>query len=102
MTNVLKIAKLSLRVISDAYDEEIKILIRAGIKDLEASGIITHVEKLEDGTEDISDELIIAALVAYIKLRFGEPEDVDKKQELYDSQKRQLMYTSGYTKWRKS
>lgn len=98
MTNVLKIVKLSLRIITDAYDDELILLIRAGIKDLEASGVITHVEK-DDETEDIRDELIIAALVAYVKLHFGEPDDVDKKQELYNSQKRQLMYTSGYTKW---
>lgn len=98
MKNVLKIIKQSLRIMRSEYDPEINMLINAGIKDLQASGVKIKTETIAE-EEDITDELILAALVAYVKLHFGDSDNFESKRELYEMQKRQLMYTSGYTEW---
>ena len=83
--------KLALRITTDAFDNEITGLIRAALLDLGLVGIAPMV--LMTGT---SDELIITAVITYVKLHFGEPSDPDRLKKSYDEQKAQLITATGY------
>lgn len=84
-------AKLTLRITTTAFDDEIKDIIEAGYLDLTTRGVIID-------TEDLSP-LVLRALMTYVRLQFGEPENPERLQRSYDEQKGQLMITSGYTDW---
>lgn len=75
MNELLKAAKQSLSIVETATlkDEEIKMLIRAGIKDLRRQGINT----------DINNELVKSSIIMFVKANFG---NVDiKEKELAQS-----------------
>lgn len=81
--------KISLRVTSPAYDDEIAGLIEAGKRDLEISGV----------TADEDDKLILRAVTTYVRANFGSPDDYDRLKASYDEQKAQLKVATGYTNW---
>ena len=83
--------KLALRITTDAFDDELTGLIRAALMDLGLVGITQLL--LTVGT---SDELIITAVITYVKLHFGEPSDPDRLKKSYDEQKAQLITATGY------
>lgn len=83
--------KLALRITTDAFNDEITGLIRAALADLGLVGIAPML--LMTGT---SDELIITAVITYVKLHFGEPSDPDRLKKSYDEQKAQLITATGY------
>jgi len=83
--------KLALRITTNAFDDEITGLIRAALADLGLVGIAPML--LMTGT---SDELIITAVITYVKLHFGEPSDPDRLKKSYDEQKAQLITATGY------
>ena len=75
MNELLKAAKQSLSIVETATlkDEEIKMLIRAGIEDLRRQGINT----------DINNELVKSSIIMFVKANFG---NVDiKEKELAQS-----------------
>ena len=86
---MLEKVKLSLRIKTDAFDDEISDLILAALADLGIAGIHT----------DDADPLIIRAVITYCKLYFGEPEDPDRLNASYNEQKAQLQMATGYTDW---
>jgi len=88
---MLERVKLALRITTDAFDSEITGLIKAALADLGLVGIAPML--LLTGT---SDELIITAVITYVKLHFGEPSDPDRLKKSYDEQKAQLITASGY------
>lgn len=88
---MLNRVKLALRITTDAFDDEIIGLIKAALLDLGLVGITQMV--LTNGT---NDELIITAVITYVKLHFGEPSDPDRLKKSYDEQKAQLITASGY------
>lgn len=88
---MLNRVKLALRITTDAFDDEILGLIKAALLDLGLVGITQMV--LTNGT---NDELIITAVITYVKLHFGEPSDPDRLKKSYDEQKAQLITASGY------
>lgn len=71
MEELLKLAKQSLSIIETATlkDGEIKLIIKAGIKDMERQGIFV----------DLEDELIIQTIMMYVKANFG---NVDLKEKI--------------------
>lgn len=73
MENLLKITKQCLSIIetSTLKDEEIKILIKAGIADLKRIGI--------DATEDVENSLVQSAIVMFVKSNFGNT-DIKEKE----------------------
>lgn len=83
--------KLALRVTTNAFDDEIMGLIRAALLDLGIVGIDPAVLY-----ECASDELIVTAVITYVKLHFGEPADPDRLKRSYDEQKAQLITATGY------
>ena len=83
--------KLALRITTNAFDDEITGLITAALMDLGIVGI--YPSSLTSGS---TDELIITAVITYVKLHFGEPADPDRLKRSYDEQKAQLITATGY------
>lgn len=83
--------KLALRITTNAFDDEITGLITAALMDLGIVGI--DPSSLTSGT---TDELIITAVITYVKLHFGEPADPERLKRSYDEQKAQLITATGY------
>ena len=81
---------LRLKEIDEAMREELEDLIEAAKLDLGIAG----VENV-----DITDPLIIRAIVTFCKFSFGLPEDYDRLKASYDEQKAQLQTATGYTDW---
>lgn len=88
---MLSRVKLALRITTNAFDDELNGLISAALMDLGLVGIAPML--LANGT---TDELIITAVITYVKLHFGEPSDPDRLKKSYDEQKAQLITASGY------
>lgn len=82
--------KLALRITTYAFDQEIADLIDAALRDLGIAGVTN---------DDITDPLIIRAVITYCKCNFGQPDDYDRLKRSYDEQKAQLATCTGYTKW---
>ncbi|WP_315523392.1 DNA-packaging protein [Pseudoramibacter alactolyticus] len=83
-------AKVALRIKTNAFDEEITDLIEAAKLDLGLAGI--------EQTAD-TDPLIMRAVIIYVRLNFGQPDDYDRLKAAYDEQKKQLSMATGYTNW---
>lgn len=82
--------KLALRITTNAFDEEIADLIEAALKDLGIAGVTN---------DDITNPLIIRAVITYCKCHFGEPDEYDRLKRSYDEQKAQMSMATGYTTW---
>lgn len=82
--------KLSLRLKTNAFDEEIKDLIDAALADLGIAGVITELG---------DDPLITRAVITYCKANFGSSDEYERLKASYDEQKAQLRSASGYTDW---
>lgn len=82
--------KLALRITTNAFDEEIADLIEAALKDLGIAGVTN---------DDITDPLIIRAIITYCKCHFGESDEYDRLKRSYDEQKAQMSMATGYTRW---
>lgn len=85
--------KKALRIKTDAYNDELTNLMRAGLIDLGFGGAMSEVL-----TED-ADEIVTQAVITYCKMNFGLPEDYDRLKRSYDEQKAQLGTATGYTNW---
>ena len=83
-------AKKALRLTTDAYDDELVDLIEAAKLDLGIAGVT-----LPGGL----DELTQRAILTYVRVHFGSPEDYDRLKASYDEQKAQLQTATGYTDW---
>ena len=90
MDKLLKKIKVSLRVSTAVFDDEITDLINACIADLGIAGVVNM------GTED---PIIIRAVTTYCRLNFGEPSEPERLKKSYDEQKAQLQMADGYTNW---
>lgn len=90
MDEMLTATKLALRITTTAFDAEITDLINAGLLDLGLAGVT------EDDTDD---ELIRRAVITYVRLHFGDPDNYDRLKASYDEQKAQLSMATGYTTW---
>lgn len=90
---MLEKVKLALRIMTDAFDEELEQLIAAAFIDLGIAGVLDSVR-----TEE-ADAIIAQAVITYCKMNFGLPEDYDRLKRSYDEQKAQLVTATGYTDW---
>ena len=100
---MLKEVKLALGKIKNDYDAELAGLILAavgdlGIVDVKASGVSLVIN--QDGTvtdsSTITDQLLIRAIITYVRMHFKSPEDYDKLERSYNEQKAQLITATGY------
>lgn len=85
---MLQAVKLALRVVTDAYDDEISALIASALADLGITG--TDSETLSN------DPLVTQAVKTYVRMNFGSPADYDRLKRSYDEQKAQMQTASGY------
>lgn len=90
MTMIFEKVKRTLRLMTDAFDDDIKDLIDAACIDLGIAGV-ENVDEM--------DPIIIRAICTYCKLNFGEPEEAERLKASYDEQKAQLSMHTGYTGW---
>ena len=89
LTEILEMCKVSLRMTTDAYDDEVTTYINAALLDLGIAGVVYAS----------LDELVQKAIVTYVRMSFGNPPNYDKLKAAYDEQKAQLQTASGYTVW---
>lgn len=89
---MLDLVKMALRVSTDAFDEELKMLIQAAFLDLTTAGVDLF-------TAADSTDLVKMAVCTYCKANFGDPDDADRLRKSYDMQKAQLSMKTGYTNW---
>jgi len=85
---MLQRVKQSLRMTTNAFDDELGVLIDAATKDIGIVGVTV--------TTDTSDALLIRAITTYCRLNFGAPDDYDRLKASYDEQKAQLISCTGY------
>ena len=91
LDQMLQKAKLTLRITTTAFDEEIRDLIKAGYEDLDTRGVLTESQ--------MNSPLLTRAIMTYVRYHFGDPEDPEKLKKSYDEQKAQLMTTTLFTDW---
>ena len=87
---MLEKARQALRLTTHAYDEELADLIVAAKLDLGIAGVVLP---------EVPDELIQRAILTYVKMHFGKPDDYDRLAASYDAQKGALQIATGYTDW---
>lgn len=87
---MLETVKLALRISTDAFDNELNLLIDAAKTDLGIAGVVVPEEL---------DSIVKRAIITYCKVNFGEPDDYDRLKASYDEQKAQLSMATGYTSW---
>lgn len=86
----LEKVKNALRIKTDGFDDEILDLISSAETDLGIAGV-----EIPEGF----DALVSTAIITYVKMSFGLPEDYDRLKKAYDEQKAQLSNATGYTSW---
>lgn len=69
------------------FDDEIRWLIKAALKDLEKAGI---------NKTDIEDPLIRQAVKTYVAANFGEPDNYEELNNSYETQKGSLQTYGDY------
>lgn len=113
---MLKEAMLGIRVTDMEYAPDIKRLLIAGKKDLEIAGVvitgsiniaITETTDPDTGevtitandTSDITDDMVITALITYVGARgnYASREEKEQLEKSYDLQRKQLANATGYT-----
>lgn len=82
---MLEKCKLALRISTDAFDDELNLLIAAAELDLGIAGV-----------QYVDDPLCNLAVMTYVKLHFGSPDEYDKLERSYNEQKAQLSISSNY------
>ena len=87
---MLELVKLALRITTDAFDNELNMLISSAQTDLGIAGVVLP---------ESMDPICQRAVITYCKLHFGEPDDYDRLKASYDEQKAQLGMATGYTEW---
>ena len=90
MNDLLAKVKVALRIVTEDFDDEISDLIDAALLDMNLAGV---------SETEITDPLIIRAVITFCKVNFGEPDQYDRLKRSYDEQKAQLGMATGYTTW---
>lgn len=85
---MLAYVKLTLRMKTDAYDDELSNLISSAYLDLGIAGVVLP---------ETLDAILKQAVATYVKMNFGEVSNYDKLKDSYDEQKAQLSMCSSYT-----
>lgn len=91
MSSIFEQAKVALRLKTGdpALNEQINNLLLSGIADLDdIAGI--NVGELSPTSETGDNPLFAQALITYVRLHFGEPDDYDRLWRSYEMQKANL------------
>ena len=87
---LIQAAKMAKRIMTDAYDPQVELLLNAGLLDLGVAGVEVPEQ---------AGALVNQALITYFLLHFGEPDNYDRLKRSYDEQKAQLSTCTGSTDW---
>ena len=87
---MLAIVKLALRITTTDFDSELTNLIAAAKSDLGIAGV---------SLPSTIDEICTTAIITYVKMHFGQPDNYQLLKASYDEQKAQLATATGYTNW---
>lgn len=90
VNTTLESVKMALRIVTNAFDSELTDLINAACLDLGLAGVTET---------DTSNNLVKRAVITYVKMHFGEPENYERLKASYDEQKAQMSMATGYTTW---
>lgn len=85
---MLNKVKMALRITTNAYDAELEDLINAACADLGVVGV--------EASSSTGDSLLTMAIITYVRMRFGQPDDYERLKASYDEQKAQLISCTGY------
>ena len=88
--SMLDLVKLSLRIVTNDFDNELNVLIDSAKTDLGIAGVVVANEL---------DDIVKLAVITYCKMHFGSPDDYARLKASYDEQKAQLSMATGYTEW---
>lgn len=91
LNTLLAKAKTTLRITTTAFDDEITDIIQAGVEEMETRGVLAESR--------ITSPMVIRALLTYVRMHFGEPEQPERLTASYHEQLAQLMTTTNYTEW---
>lgn len=89
-TELLNKVKTAMRIVTNAFDEEIRSLMAAAVLDLGLAGVTN---------DSLTNPLVFRAVVTYCRMNFGQPDDYDRLKASYDEQKAQMSMATGYTTW---
>ena len=87
---MLELVKKALRITTDAFNDELNMLIAAAQADLGIAGVVLPAEL---------DNICKMAVITYVKMNFGEADECDRLTASYDGQQAQLSMATGYTEW---
>jgi len=87
---MLALVKLALRISSTTFDTQLNMLIAAAQTDLGIAGVELPTTL---------DEICQQAIITYVRMHFGQPDDYERLKASYDEQKAQLSMADGYTDW---
>lgn len=87
---MLALVKLALRISSTTFDTQLNMLIAAAQTDLGIAGVELPTTL---------DEICQQAIITYVRMHFGQPDDYERLKASYDEQKAQLSMSDGYTDW---
>ena len=101
MNTILAKVKTALRIVTTDFDDEIKDLINAALKDLGIAGVTVDSLIAVTTASTVYDDLLIQAIITYCRANFGDVNDgtYDRLKASYDEQKAQMQMATGYTDW---
>lgn len=88
--------KLALRASGTAFDAEITDLIEAAIADLRLVGIVVTETQEEGSPTEVSDPLLIRAIILYAKAESGFFDEAERYRKAYDYLKCSLSLAGDY------
>lgn len=88
--DILSAVKMALRISTNAFDMQLQDLVDAAKLDLGIAGVVLPTTM---------DAIVRTAIITYVRLHFGQPDDYDRLKRSYDEQKAQLSTATGYTIW---
>ena len=99
MESLLERVKNSIRISTNDFNDEINDLIKAGLEDLTLAGICNPEDNYNPFNKDNVTDLVAIAVITYVRINFGQPENYERLKRSYDEQKAQLRSCSKYTKF---
>ena len=89
---MLEIVKLALRITTDAFDDQVQLLIDDCILSMNKLGVTA-------ATAETNDPQIISAVISYCGWKFGKNDERDTFKRDYDEKLAELKMQTGYTTW---
>lgn len=88
---------LRISAATTTFNDEVADIVNAAIADLRNVGIVVTETQAEGAPIDVSDPLILRAIILYAKSEFGYSEDAERFRKAYDYLKCSLSMSDDYT-----